>query len=74
MVPGLAPAWEIYLIPFPTPSFKTPNTMIRIAWMEWEEGRLKREEAKEIPPVLPPSVFLIYTGLVYRLMNEEFAL
>lgn len=48
--------------------------MIRIALMEWEEGRLKREEAKEIPPVLPPSVFLIYTGLVYRLMNEEFAL
>ena len=74
MVPGLVPARETYLISFPTPCFKTPNTMIRIALMKREEGRLKREEAKEIPPVLPPSVFLIYPGLVYHLMNEEFAL
>lgn len=69
--PGLAPAWEIYLISFSIPCFKTPNTMIRAAEMQWEEGRLKEEEANRIPLTLPPSAVTIYPEPVYSLPNEE---
>lgn len=48
--------------------------MIRIALMKWEEGRLMSEEANGTSPVLPPSVFLIYPGRVYSLMNENLLL
>lgn len=48
--------------------------MISTAWMKWEEGRLKKEEADGKPPALPPSALLIYAGLVCSFINEEFAL